>query len=217
MRWLFLVLLVTGGGCTSLKSRYAMSDPVYADKYEEGAERGDLLGKAKQALDARHTQGLVGPYVGGGAQVRPRSGHAMGGAALGVEGYATSWLTGRGALSAFVGPDDGFLGVDLGVRLQTPTRLAPFVGLGTFNGVSRCYELADRDGVDNDDDGWIDESGEEKKTIDGWLSSLYPEAGAHWWINGDWRVTAYGRYLVTTEGRDNDDWLLGLQITSFAR
>ena len=68
-----------------------MDDPVYAEKYEEGAERGDLLGKVKQALDARHTEGLTGFYFGGGAQVRPDSGNAMGGASIGVEGYATNW------------------------------------------------------------------------------------------------------------------------------
>lgn len=217
MRWLLLVVFVTGGGCTSLKSRYAMEDPVYAEKYEDGAERGDLLGKAKQALDARHTEGLTGPYFGGGAQVRFNPGHSLGGLDLGVEGYPTSWLTWRGGLSGYVGPDDLYGGLDTGVRIQPPTRIAPFAGVGMFHGISRAYEDADADFVDNDDDGFIDEPGEEERTIDGWLSVIYPEVGAHWWINGNWRVTAYSRYLVTTEGRDNDDWLLGVQFAGFAR
>lgn len=55
-------------GCNGFKSRYAMSDPVYAKKYAEGAERGDLLGKAKQAVDARHVAGLGGWFVSGGTQ-----------------------------------------------------------------------------------------------------------------------------------------------------
>jgi hypothetical protein len=45
-------------GCNALKSRYAMSDPVYAEKYAEGAKRDDVLGKLKQAIDARHVEGF---------------------------------------------------------------------------------------------------------------------------------------------------------------
>jgi hypothetical protein len=41
--------------------------------------------------------------------------------------------------------------------------------------------------------------------------------GAHFWIDGNWRVTTFGRYLVTSFGRDSDDWLLGLQVTRFGR
>jgi len=194
-----------------------MNDPVYAEKYQRGAEQGDLLGKAKQALDARHTEGLGGPYLGGGAQVHPRSGSAMGGLELGAEGYVTNWLTGRGALSLFAGTDDLYGGLDLGLRVQAPTRIAPFVGLGTFHGASRRIEDADDDGIDNDADGWFDEYGETKESFDGWLSSIYPEVGTHFWLNGNWRLTGYGRYLITTEGRRHDDWLLGLQLTGFSR
>jgi len=217
MRLVLLVLIAASSGCSLLRSRYAMDDPVYAEKYEFGARRGDLLGKAKQALDARHTQGLGGLYFGGGAQVRPDSGHAMGGAELGVEGYLTSCITARGALSGYLGEDEGYGGLDLGVRLQTPTRIAPFIGVGTFQGGSRGVELAHWDGLDNDDDGLIDEYGEKKSTIDGWLSTVYPEVGAHLWVDGNWRLTGYGRYLVTSEGRKQDDWLLGLQLTCFRR
>ncbi len=55
-------------GCNGFKSRYAMSDPVYATNYAEGAERGVLFGKAKQAVDARHVAGLGGWFVSGGTQ-----------------------------------------------------------------------------------------------------------------------------------------------------
>ena len=217
MRFLVILLIAASCGCSLLRSRYAMDDPVYAEKYADGAERGDLLGKAKQALDARHTEGLGGVYLSGGAQVRPDSGSAMGGAELGVEHYVASWMTTRGAVSAFLGEDEGFAGLDLGARLQAPTRIAPFVGIGTFHGGSRGVELAHWDGVDNDDDGLIDEYGEEKSTVDGWLSTIYPEVGAHVWVNGTWRLTTYGRYLVTSEGRAHDDWLMGMQLTCFGR
>jgi hypothetical protein len=217
MRYCLLVLVTFSCGCSLLKSRYAMDDPVYAEKYEKGAERGDLLGKAKQALDARHTEGLGGRYFGGGAQINPRSGSPMGGLESGAEGYPANWMTGRGALSLFAGEDDAYGGLDLGLRLQSPTRVAAFVGVGTFHGASRKVEDADDDGIDNDDDGWIDEYGEDKESFDGWLSSIYPEIGTHLWINGRWRLTGYGRYLITTEGRQHDDWLLGIQLARFSR
>ncbi len=217
MRFLLIVLVTASCGCSLLRSRYAMDDPVYAEKYADGAERGDLLGKAKQALDARHTEGLGGVYLSGGAQIRPDSGSAMGGAELGVEGYAANWMTTRCAVSAFLGEDEGFAGLDLGVRVQAPTRIAPFVGIGTFQGGSRGVELAHWDGVDNDDDGLIDEHGEKKSIVDGWLSTIYPEVGTHVWVNGSWRLTTYGRYLVTSEGRNHDDWLMGMQLTCFGR
>lgn len=73
------------------------------------------------------------------------------------------------------------------------------------------------DGLDNDDDGWIDEYGEKEWDFDNWLVAVYPEVGTHVWLNGSWRLTAYGRYLVTTEGRVHDDWLLGGQLTVFRR
>ena len=64
-----------------------MDDPVYAEKYAEGAGRWDLLGKTKQALDARHTSGLNGMYLSGGAQVRPESGKTLGGGELASAGH----------------------------------------------------------------------------------------------------------------------------------
>lgn len=218
MRYALVFLALACSGCELLKSRYAMDDTVYASKYADGAEQGDLVGKAKQALDARHTSGLSGIYLSGGAQVRPSSGRAMAGGEVGGEAYATSWCSGRAGLAGYYGDDEGYLGCDAGLRLQTPTRLAPFVGVGAVVGVSRGVEQVADDGLDNDDDMWIDEADErETSTIDSMLTAVYPEVGAHFWIDGNWRVTTFGRYLVTSFGRDSDDWLLGLQVTRFGR
>ncbi len=212
-----LALVAVSCGCSLTRSRYAMDDPVYAAKYADGAERGDLLGKAKQALDARHTEGLGGLYLSGGAQHRPDSDLAMLGGELGLEGYLTNWSTARIALSGYLGEVGAYGGLELGARLQTPTRIAPFVGLGFFQGFSESTESAEYDGVDNDDDIFIDEAGEEKEVIDGWLSAVYPELGVHCWLNGSCRLTGYSRYFITSEGRAHDDWLLGVQFAYFAR
>jgi len=200
-----------------LKSRWALDDPVYADKYTVGAEKSDLLGKTKQALDARHAEGWGGFYLSGGAQYQADADEPFVGGELGTEFYMASWMTGRGALATYIGDDEGFLGLDVGMRLQTPTRVAPFVGIGMFQGASRGVELADWDGKDNDGDGFIDERGEEESGVDDWLSAVYPEVGLHAWLNGHWRVTAYGRYFVSSEGRAHDDWLVGGQLTAFRR
>ena len=113
----FLIGLSCLSGCSLLKSRYAMDDPVYAEKYAEGAPKTDVLGKAKQALDARHAEGLGGIYASGGAQVRPSDANTFVGGELGVESYATSWLTARAALATYIDTDEGYGGLDVGLRI----------------------------------------------------------------------------------------------------
>lgn len=192
-----------------------MDDPVYAEKYAEGAKRWDVVGKLKQALDARHVEGLEGGYWSGGSQWR--GDRLLGGAELGGEVYGTSWYTGRMALAGYIGHGDWYAGVDTGMRLQLPSRITPFAGAGTFHGLSTSREDARDDFIDNDDDGAVDERGEKKTEFDGWLSTVYPEVGAHFWSSGQSRFTVFGRYLVTTEGREHDDWLIGFQLTTFSR
>jgi len=126
-------------------------------------------------------------------------------------------MTSRAALAVNAGDGEGRLGFDLGTRFQTPSRIAPFAGVGIFLGARPHKDLADMDGLDNDDDGFIDEHNEKDWDLDNFLAAVYPEVGAHLWLNGRWRLTAYGRYLVTTEGRGHDDWLLGGQLTVFRR
>ncbi len=205
-------------GCAGLlRSRYAMDDPVYAEKYQEGAEKSDVVGKVKQAVDARHVAGLGGFYASGGTQWRDDAQSALVGAELGTEYYPSSWFSTRAALAGFVGHDDWYAGLDSGLRLQLPTRVTPFVGAGTFHGFSTTRIDATRDGRDNDDDGFADEFGETKTVADGWLSSVYPELGVHFWPTGQARLSAFTRYLITTEGREADDWLAGVQFTAFNR
>ena len=61
-------------------------------------------------------------------------------------------------------------------------------------GVSRGVEQVAVDGLDNDDDLWIDEADErETSTIDGMLTAVYPEVGTLW-IDGNWRVTTFAAF-----------------------
>ncbi len=136
MRSFLLILLAFScTGCSLLKSRYAMEDKVYAKKYRKGAKKVDLLGKLKQASDARHTQFLTGYTVGGGAQMESESGVPLGLVEVGGEFYVTNYFASRVAVTGFTGSENLFVGGDIGARLQTPTRLAPFVGVGAAFGV----------------------------------------------------------------------------------
>jgi hypothetical protein len=213
---LLLLLIVVSSGCNALKSRYAMSDPVYAKKYADGAERFDFIGKLKQAIDARHVKGLGGWYASGGALYRPKLDNTMGGADVGFEYYDQSWLSQRIGLASYFSEEDGYLGLETSVRVQLPTRITPFAGVGTILGLSRTV-TDDPDGIDNDDDTLVDEEGELASSIDHILGAVYPEVGLHTWLNGNWRVSAFGRYMITTMGRDHDDWLIGGQLTFFPR
>lgn len=194
-----------------------MDDPVYAEKYEEGAEKSDVVGKVKQAIDARHVKGLGGLYLSGGSQWRDDYQSAFGGAELGYEYYPSSWMSSRMSLAGYVGHGDWYAGMDYGARVQLPSRLTPFAGVGMFHGLSTQRVDATMDGEDNDDDGFADEWGEKKTEFDGWLSSVYPEVGVHFWPTGQARITGYARYWLSSEGRDADDWLAGIQLTAFER
>ncbi|MCA9125955.1 MAG: hypothetical protein KDB22_02675 [Planctomycetales bacterium] len=194
-----------------------MDDPVYAAKYAEGAKKSEPLKKLKQAIDARHVEGLSGSYLAGGTQWRDDYQAAFGGVEWGLESYLASYASSRVALAAFASHEDWYAGVDGGLRMQLPTRLTPFVGLGSFNGLSTARVDATQDGQDNDDDGFADEWGEKKTSFDGWLSTIYPEVGVHFWPVGQMRVTGYARYLITSDGRAADDWLAGAQLAVFQR
>lgn len=208
--------LLACSACSEWKSRYAMSDPVYAAKYAEGAERGDIPGKIKQALDARHVAGLNGWSVSGGALYRPKSDETLAGGTIGFESYPLNWMSHHLGLATYISESEGFMGAESGLRFQFPSRVTPFAGVGGFVGASRTV-VDTADGSDNDDDGFVDEPGEVYSQIDEFLVAIYPELGAHLWINGNWRASVSGRYFCTSLSDAHDDWMLGGQLTYFPR
>lgn len=219
--FVFLVLsfaIVSGCALPTgiLKSRWAMDDPEYAEKYADGADKSDVLGKIKQASDARFLDNATGWFVSTGVTRRAGAEHGMFTIDLGGEAYLTSYLTSRLSLVGMANSDDWFTGLDTGLRLQTPTRLAPFVGIGASAGFASERVNAENDLKDNDDDGSIDELGEKDWRLDGSLATFYPEVGAHFWWTPEIRLSTYGRYMMTTEGRDSDDWLVGGGIAFFS-
>jgi len=211
MRSVWLIILLTFVTGCSLRSRYALDDPVYHEKYAAGATKDDIAGKLKQACDARHTKYLDGWVVGGGGQIA----ETFGSFEFGREVYVENYWSNHISLTGLAGSDVAAIGLDAGARLQTPTRLAPFIGVGAKAGVlaDDVLEIS----LDSSIDDRFDFDGDDTDTdIDG-LGVVYPEVGFHFWADGNIRLTFFSRYLVTTQGRDFDDWLIGGQIGLFAR
>ena len=103
---LMSILAASSLGCAGLKSRYAMDNEVYAQKYSQGAEKSDVLGKLKQASDARWVEGQHGTFVGGGALNSPDSGSWLGSFSVGYEEYGEPWFC---LLYTSPSPRDGLL------------------------------------------------------------------------------------------------------------
>lgn len=194
-----------------------MDDPEYAEKYAQGAEKSDIAGKLKQANDARFIDHHSGYYVSAGLTAIGESADPLASLEVGYTGYWTSFMTSRVGLIAAANDNDFFGGGEVGMRFQLPTRLAPFVGAGLFTGASRGSAPPEHDNIDNDDDGWTDEQNEERTTFDGALSALYPETGVHFWWTPRVRLTGFGRYLVTTDGRANDAWYGGFSVAVLSK
>lgn len=210
---LFAACLAVMSGCSGIgSSRWAMDNPAYARKYD-APYTGDDVDKVermmKQSVDARHVEDQSGVYVGAAASDDPFTL----GAEVGGFHYLTHSVEGRVGLKGLLGTGDNdyFAGIDTGLRVQAPTRFAPFAGVGLHLGGNGKSEPAADDLLDNDNDGSIDELGEEEE-VGNLFASVYPEVGAHFWLNGRTRLTASAQYHLTTSGRDDDFLFLGVSL-----
>jgi hypothetical protein len=137
------------------------------------------------------------------------------GAKMGLFGYMHNHLSMHGGIACLASEkfDDIFVGADGGFRLhllKPEARVSPFVGMGLFGGYTKKNVSAEDDDIDNDDDGEIDEEGEEKRVIDNVMGLVYPEIGLRIRLAEDSRMILSGRYNLTTEGRESDFWLFSL-------
>ncbi len=205
-------------GCTTwhwpLSSKWAMDDPDYAEKYSKPYRKDQPARIAKQLVDARHLDGKSGSTFGVGVSGDPVSVSGE----IGAFAYPEEWLEAGGGLVG-IRPAlerEAFVGPELRTRLVLPARVSPFVGVGAYAGVNWFDESAEDDGIDNDDDLFIDEPGE-KRTASMDSLAVYPEVGAHLWANGTWRLTGSARYYVNSEGRDADFWYFGLSLGRVSR
>jgi hypothetical protein len=218
---LVIALAIAAGtltGCSTwhwpVSSKWATDDPDYAAKYSEPYGKDQSVRIAKQLIDARHLSGKSGAAFAVGASGGPA---AVSGE-IGAFFYPQEWIEVGGGLTgiAGTGAESMFAGPEVRARLVVPARLSPFVGVGAYAGVNWFDQPAENDGIDNDDDLFVDEIGETKDSVNGFLS-VYPEVGMHLWANGTWRLTGSARYYVSTEGRDADFWYFGLALGRVSR
>ncbi|QDU96109.1 hypothetical protein [Lignipirellula cremea] len=208
-----ILLLQAILGCAN--PRWALRDRDYRDKYSQ--DTSDLRLQAKQAVDARHVREKWGYVGGGGASPgSPFAGHLK----FGYFDYMESWLERQFTLGAFRSNslNDTVFGPQATFRVQSPSRLAPFVGVSGLAGVLHKGTL--HDGVDlivrslqnDDDDCGCDKN---RGLPDDHLHPVFvgaPEVGVHYWLNADLRATASLSYAMSTEGRDHDAFFLNFEI-----
>lgn len=213
------LLAVSLCGCSGWgTSRWAMDDPTYREKYSHGYSSNDgkkILQMLKRASDARHVDGRKASYRGLAAAIDP----ATLGVELGAVNYATPAVETRGALRFLIGTgdEDIFTGFDLGLRLQPPSRLAPFVGLGSYLGGTKFPASAEDDDIDHDKDGSVDEDGEMSRGSFEMYGAIYPELGLHFWLKSDVRATVSAQYHFSTAGRKHDYWFIGCSIAELKK
>ncbi|MEZ6059209.1 MAG: hypothetical protein R3C19_02490 [Planctomycetaceae bacterium] len=197
----FIVIVPLLCGCTGIgTSRWAMDDPVYAEKYGQPYSSNDaqkVTRMMKQSLDARFISGRNGGYAGLGVL----------GAELGVLRFPTAYSEIRGGLKGQLNSGTGTAGLDVSARLQTPTRLAPFIGVGGYLGGGSDVSAVS-DGRDNDHDGFIDEVGEKRSQG---IFTLYPEAGLHFWMTPKSRLSLVAQVHLAPQSDVDDFGYVGVQ------
>jgi hypothetical protein len=164
---------------------------------------------AKQAVDARYVDGrrLLGVSALAGEDPFAAGGE------LHWSLYPQPWLETRLGLVALGGTAEAnlFGGLTAGMRLQSPSRLAPFLGAGAAVAPDLPFWInaaLDDDDGDHEDDVFT----ETKVFISG-----YPEAGAHFWLTPHVRLTGSAAYHFTTTGRDDDLWMFGVGLSFLER
>ena len=186
-------------GCTG--SRWARSDADYARKYSKHSD--DVLQMAKQSLDARFVGGRNGFYTSVASGTEP----ATASAELGMLVMPWSWLETRVGATGIVGsPGESIYGGGtLGVRLQSPSRFSPFIGVGGYVGEEPWEILED---VLNENDDWSTETSD-NDSGDSIVFAGYPELGAHFWLTPRWRLTTSMSYYV---GWSEEPWFFSIGV-----
>lgn len=196
---LLLVCLIASAGCTG--SRWARADPDYAEKYDRHTDNPVKV--VKQALDARHVADKWGLYSSVAASDSPAAEVSVGGFMypLAGQGAIETRLGLRGVAYDGDGDDDsGFAGgAEAGIRLQSPSRVAPFVGLSGFLGKA---PFQDPDpgappSFDDEDD-------------DALAAAFSPEVGCHFWLTPHWRLSGHVTHsFAYIEGSNGADYTSG--------
>jgi hypothetical protein len=108
--------------------------------------------------------------------------------------YPRTWLCLRNGIGSMDARDfeRWFFGMDFGIRVATPTRLAPFAGIGGFLG----YRTEREDGEDETR----------------FIATLHPELGCDLWFPRGYRLTGVTSWHFTSEGGTRV-WVSGVEFS----
>jgi hypothetical protein len=104
-----------------------------------------------------------------------------------------------------------FGGVSIGLRTALDVPLSPYVGAGLYVGENEKEVSASHDKIDNDRNGFIDETWE-TTTDNQLMTAIYPEVGFRLQVAETFSIRMMGRYMVSSFGRSHDDWFYGLSF-----
>ncbi len=109
----------------------------------------------------------------------------------------------RGGLSYYADSEFLYKGVTGSWRFRFGRAVSPYVGVGVLAGFGEKEVEANNDGIDNDDDGFVDEADEEKTLYDASIYA-YPEVGLEVMANGYGLMLSARKYY----GREFDGNLI---------
>ncbi|MCP3921219.1 MAG: hypothetical protein GY714_01405 [Desulfobacterales bacterium] len=108
--------------------------------------------------------------------------------------------------------DHTYGGATVGFRMKFPLVITPFIGLHFFGGTYEEEEDAANDGIDNDEDGTVDEANETKWVTEDTMVATCPEAGLMIYMDKNSQFVISAKYYVTDKGRDSDFWVYTVGI-----
>ncbi len=188
-----------------------MDDARYADRFSGPYSKrplNKLLRQGEEIIDARFQEGRSGLYTGAGIATRQRAA-AVG--EVGVTWLPTSWSTVRiGAEGMLANGLPTYLtGGIVGVRLHSPTRFSPYVGVAGMAGVADTSTTADSTYIDKQ--GNFVQKGDRLPGDTKGLAAIVPEIGLSYWFTSRVRLNVGASYYMTTDagsGSANKDFVL---------
>lgn len=104
-----------------------------------------------------------------------------------------------------------FGGLSLGLRTTLAETLSPYIGAGVYVGKNEKEVSASQDKIDNNNNGFTDEI--EETTLDEqYIAAIYPELGWRLALGESVSIRMLGRYMISSSGREHDDWFYGLSL-----
>jgi hypothetical protein len=186
--------------------KWAMNNEEYAQKYSVPYSDDPLVRRKQirnEMFDATFQDGAYGVYGGGSGS--PLANETVGQLDIGVFKMPTAWSTLRLGANGMVVDGHGMAGGELGFRLHTPTRLAPYVGLG---GVLDLSGLRFQAKQFRYNPYYYDSQGNPHPNLyKGYfpqgMAAIVPETGLSYWLTTSTRLNLGVSYYVTGKYQPN--------------